>query len=100
MPLIEPVNLAGKFLREKILLIGPGKAGKSSCWLSIAWWAHQSGDKRRFFVMDTDQAVYDVMNDPDFGLELTPKAQKRLRAAMRSTRKGIPLAEAKRRKRA
>jgi hypothetical protein len=66
MPLVEPTNQTGNFLREKILLIGPGKAGKSSCWLSIAFWAHISGDQRKFFVLDTDQAVRDVMNEPRY----------------------------------
>lgn len=61
MPLCEPDNR-----REKILLIAAGKHGKTSCWLSIAWWAFKSGDQRRFFVIDTDQAVLDVMNEPKF----------------------------------
>lgn len=42
------------------------------------------------------QAVYEVMSDPDFGLDLTAKARKRLQAALRSKRKGIPFAEAER----
>lgn len=62
MPLIQPDRL-----REKILLIAPGKTGKTSCWLSIAWWAHQSGDTRKFYVLDTDdEAVYHVMNEDKY----------------------------------
>lgn len=64
MPLIDPVNAAGHGLREKIVLIGAGGSGKSTAWLSIAWWAHQSGDVRNFWVMDTDdEAVLQVMDE-------------------------------------
>lgn len=63
MPLVEPGN--GK-LREKILLLAPGKAGKTSSYLSIAWWAFKSGDTRKFFIVDTDLAVRDVLNEPKY----------------------------------
>lgn len=61
MPLVEPDKR-----REKILLIGAGKHGKTSCWTSIAWWAFKSGDPRKFYVIDTDQAVLDVLNEPKY----------------------------------
>lgn len=61
MPLVEPSNR-----REKIVLVAPAKQGKTSAWLSIAWWAFKSGDQRKFFVIDTDQAVLDVMDEPKY----------------------------------
>lgn len=62
MPLIQPDNL-----REKILAIADAGAGKTTAWLSIAWWAFVSGDTRRFFVLDTDdEAVLHVMNEPKY----------------------------------
>lgn len=62
MPLIPP-----KPLREKILEIGGPGAGKTTDWLSIAWWAKMSGDKGRFFVMDTDdEATLHVMNESKY----------------------------------
>lgn len=64
MPLVEPGNAA---LREKILIIGGAGAGKTTTWLSIAWWAKQSGDTRKFVVMDTDdEAVLQVMSEPKY----------------------------------
>lgn len=67
MPLVEPVNLSGHFLREKILLTAPGKVGKSSSWASIAWWAFHSGDTRIFYVLDTDdEAVLQVLNEAKY----------------------------------
>lgn len=61
MPLVEPDNR-----REKIVLMAAGKHGKTSCWVSIAFWAHKSGDTRKFYVIDTDQAVLDVLNEPKY----------------------------------
>jgi len=42
------------------------------------------------------QTVIDVLNDPDFGLELTEKAKKRLRDASLPNKKMIPLSVIKR----
>lgn len=42
------------------------------------------------------RAVYEVLGDPDFGLELSEKAERRLRKAGRSNSRGIPAAEIKR----
>ena len=39
------------------------------------------------------QAVNEVLNDPDFGLELSEKAKKRLRQALISKRKTISFSE-------
>lgn len=62
MPLIQPDNL-----REKILAIADAGAGKTTAWLSIAWWAFVSGDTRKFYVLDTDdEAVLQVMNEPKY----------------------------------
>ena len=42
------------------------------------------------------KAVQEVLNDPDFGLELTMRAQKRLREAQKSqVQKSIPFEEIK-----
>ncbi len=40
-------------------------------------------------------SVQEVLNDPDFGMELTAYAKKRLRAAMKDKGRGTPLAEIK-----
>lgn len=65
MPIVEPAQ--GRFLREKTLLIGGGGTGKTTAWLSIAWWAFISGDTRKFYVLDTDdEAVLQVMNEPRY----------------------------------
>ncbi len=42
------------------------------------------------------QTVIDVLNDPDFGLELTEKAKRRLRDASLPNKKMIPLSVIKR----
>ena len=42
------------------------------------------------------QTVIDVLNDPDFGLELTEKTKKRLRDASLPNKKMIPLSVIKR----
>ena len=41
------------------------------------------------------RAVHEVLNDPDFGLELTAQAQKRLRQASASKQKTVPFSEIK-----
>lgn len=69
MPLVEPLDSSGRptNLREKILLIAEEGAGKTTAWLSIAWWAFISGDTRKFYVLDTDdEAVLQVMNEPKY----------------------------------
>ncbi len=50
--------------------------------------------KVRVFVVN---AIKEVLDDPDFGLELTERAKKRLRQTSRSKRKTISLSEIKRR---
>ena len=37
------------------------------------------------------QTIMEILNDPDFGLELTEQAKKRLRAASRISQKTTPL---------
>ncbi len=39
------------------------------------------------------ETVYEVLHDPDFGLELTEYAKKRLRASMKKNQKTIPWEE-------
>ena len=41
------------------------------------------------------QAIYEILNDPDFGLELNKKVQKRLRRALISKQKTILFSEIK-----
>lgn len=41
------------------------------------------------------RAIQEVLNDPDFGLELSKKAKKRLRQAAVSKQKTIPFSEIK-----
>lgn len=43
------------------------------------------------------EVVREILDDPDFGLELTNEAKRRLRRAMKDRRPGIPLEEIKRR---
>jgi len=43
------------------------------------------------------QAIYEVLNDSDFGLELNEKAKKRLRRALISKQKTISFSEVKKR---
>lgn len=68
MPLIEPEVLKGRPpLREKLLIIGAGGAGKTSIPLNIAWWAKQSEDTRQFYYMDTDdEAVLHTLNEEKY----------------------------------
>ena len=40
-------------------------------------------------------ALREIIDDPDFGLEFTEKAKKRLRLALIKKQKGIPLSEIK-----
>lgn len=42
------------------------------------------------------QAIYEVLNDPDFGLELSGRVKKRLRQSLISKQKTIPFSEIKR----
>ena len=43
------------------------------------------------------QAIYEILNDPDFGLELSEKAKKRLRQSLISKQKTISFSEIKKR---
>lgn len=43
------------------------------------------------------RAVYEALNDPDLGLELSEKAKQRLRKARYSKSKGVSFAEIKKR---
>lgn len=67
MPLVEPKDINGNFLREKLLVIAGAGAGKTTAHLSVAWWAFRSGDPRKFFILDTDdEAVLHVLNEPKY----------------------------------
>jgi hypothetical protein len=67
LPLVEPKDAAGNFLREKLLVIAGAGGGKTTAWLSIAHWAFISGDTRKFYVLDTDdEAVLHVLNEPKY----------------------------------
>jgi len=39
------------------------------------------------------EAVREVLEDPDFGFELTARAKRRLNEALRARGRGVPLAE-------
>lgn len=43
------------------------------------------------------EVVREILDDPDFGLELTDEAKRRLRRSMKDRRPGIPFEEIKRR---
>lgn len=43
--------------REKILLMGSYGTGKTTAWLNIAKWSHQTQSPSRFYVLDSDDAV-------------------------------------------
>ena len=43
------------------------------------------------------RVIQEVLSDPDFGLELTEQAKKRLRRTTQSNRKGISLSKIKQR---
>lgn len=64
MPLVEPAR--GRVLREKVLLIAEGKHGKSTCHLSVAYWAFKSGDARTFYIFDTEQAIEAVLAEEKY----------------------------------
>lgn len=62
MPLVQPDNL-----REKLLVIGGEATGKTTAYLTIAWWAFVSGDTRKFYILDTDdEAVLHVLNESKY----------------------------------
>jgi len=52
-----PVNAAGQPMRERILLIGPEKSGKTHAHLSVAAMHQKTGSKATFFILDTDLAI-------------------------------------------
>jgi len=41
------------------------------------------------------QTVREILDDPDFGLELTERAKKRLRASRQSNQSGVPFSDVK-----
>lgn len=50
--------------RERVLVYGRSNSGKSSCWLSIATWAADTGTDFHIYVGDTDNA-WDAMGYED-----------------------------------
>lgn len=53
--------------RERILGYGPAKAGKTSCWVTIAKWAQDTGSSAQFFVIDTDCTVEPMLSGSAYG---------------------------------
>lgn len=58
MPLVPPSNR-----REKLYICGPAGGGKTTTALSIAYWAFQSKDPRKFLFLDFDDSLGDLLLD-------------------------------------
>jgi hypothetical protein len=56
------------YRRERILLIGPPKAGKSTAWLTIAQWLEKTSADAQVFVIDSDKA-WEIMGPADGSLD-------------------------------
>lgn len=56
----------------------------------------QNKDMNLIIRHEVVKALRDILEDPDFGLELTEYAKKRIRQAQKSKGKGIPLPKIKR----
>lgn len=65
MPLVEP-SRNGTIRREKLELCGGAGVGKTTAALSIALWAHRSGDARKFHFLDFDDSLGDLLMDPAY----------------------------------
>lgn len=61
MGLVAPNNL-----REKLLVIGPPKAGKSTAILSIVYWMWKSGDPHKAYLIDADDSLEVLLTDPKY----------------------------------
>lgn len=55
----------------------------------------QNKDFNMVIRLEIIKALREILDDPDFGLEFTDYAKKRLRQAQKSKGKGIPLSEIK-----
>lgn len=54
--------------RERILAIGSPGSGKTTAWLSIAFWAQATGSDAQFYVLDTDFAArHMLLSSPKYG---------------------------------
>ena len=56
MPGLHPAG-EGVAFQERILGMGGMGSGKTSAWLSIAYWAHKTKSPAHFYVIDTDAAA-------------------------------------------
>lgn len=52
-------------VRERILSVGGFGSGKTTSWLNIAKWSHDTGSDARFYVLDTDSSVGHMLSVPD-----------------------------------
>lgn len=49
--------------RERMLVMGPYGSGKTSNWLNIARWSHDTGSGAKFYALDSDNAL-EAMLEP------------------------------------
>ena len=56
----------GIAFQERILAMGGTGAGKTSGWLSIAYWAHKTKSPAHFYVIDSDAAAARMLVGPKY----------------------------------
>lgn len=56
------------YRRERILMCGSPKVGKSTCWLSLAEWMEKTGSQNKIFAVDSDRA-WEIMGPLDGSLD-------------------------------
>lgn len=58
--------LPGKPLAERILVMGGFSTGKTTTWLNIAKWLHETGSPAKVYVIDTDMAAARMMSGANY----------------------------------
>lgn len=61
-----PTNPAGHVVRERTMLFGPPKVGKSHQYLNIAKWHQQMGSDAKFYVLSSDTSYEVLLMNEEF----------------------------------
>lgn len=66
MPIIQPTLKNGNPIKERILLFGPPKIGKTHQLFQVAWWHQMAGSDAQFYGINNDTSWEVVYDNPQF----------------------------------
>lgn len=66
MPITAPIDKRGKSIRERLMIFGPPKVGKTHLYFTIAKWHQELGSDAIFYAVSSDTSYEVLSMNPEF----------------------------------